>query len=102
MLFPLPVPFIRSWSPDSRYLIFWTMSESSSQENPGELRILDVYAGRSVALPSYGLWDWSPDGKWLAAAQIEGETGVWLVTPDRAYMRPLAEGMNCIGVAWRP
>ena len=78
------------------------MPESSSQEEQGELEILDVYTGRSVALPSYGLWDWSPDGKWLAAAQIEGETGVWLVTPDRAYMRPLAEGMNCISVAWRP
>jgi len=101
-LFPLPVPSIRSWSPDSRYLIFWTMPESSSQENPGELKILDVYAGRSVALPSYGLWDWSPDGKWLAAAQIEGEAGVWLVTLDLTSTRQLFEGMNCISVAWRP
>ena len=101
-LFPLPVPFIRSWSPDSRYLIFWIMPESSSPENAGELQVLDVYTGRSVALPSYGLWDWSPDGKWLAAAQLMGEEGVWLLTPDRAYMRPLAEGMKCISVAWRP
>jgi len=102
MLFPFPVPFSRPWSPDGRYLVFWNMPQSSAQANAGELKILDVYADRSVALPSYGLWDWSPDGKWLAAAQIEGETGVWLVTPDRAYMRPLAEGMKCISVAWRP
>ena len=101
-LFPLPMPSIRSWSPDSCYLVFWNVPQSSAQANAGELEVLDVYAGRSVALPSYGLWDWSPDGKWLAAAQIEGETGVWLVTPDRAYMRPLFEGMNCISVAWRP
>jgi len=102
ILFPLPVPFIRPWSPDSRYLVFLNMPQSVAQANAGELEILDVAAGRSVTLPSYGLWDWSPDGKWLAAAQIEGDTGVWLITPDRAYMRPLAEGMKCFSVAWRP
>jgi Tol biopolymer transport system component len=100
ILFPLSVPFIQPWSPDSRYLVFWNVPLSTA--HAGELEVLDVNAGRSVALPSYGMWDWSPDGRWLAAAQIEGETGVWLLTPDRAYMRPLAEGLKCLSVAWRP
>jgi Tol biopolymer transport system component len=101
-LFPLPVPFIRSWSPDSRYVVFVVVPDSSSQNESSQLGILDVSTSQSVMLPSIGLWDWSPDGKWLAVAQMNGEGGVWLVTPDLTSMRQLAEGMNCIGVAWRP
>jgi len=102
ILFPFPLPFIRSWSPDSRYVIFGVMSDSSAEIESFQLGILDVSTSQSVMLPSIGHWDWSPDGKWLAAAQMYGEGGVWLVTPDLTSMRQLAVGMSCINVAWKP
>ena len=36
------------------------------------LVILNVVTGQAVTLPGHG-FDWSPDGRWLAGRQIEGE-----------------------------
>jgi Tol biopolymer transport system component len=98
----VPLPFLRVWSPDSRYLILWVTSNSPSEDNRGELDALDMNTGQTRPLSSAGLWDWSPDGQWLAVAQLSEDKGVWLVTPDLSSIRQLAERMNCVSVAWRP
>ena len=98
----IPMPFLisRSWSPDGRYLLYWVQPVSQTQNEMGELRILDTRTDQVVALPGVGLWDWSPDGKWLAMA-IQNEA-MLLAAPDFASIRWLNEGMDCITVAWRP
>ncbi len=89
-----------AWSSDNRHVAFWA-EESNYQGVTPTVGILNVVTGDAAILPGRD-FDWSPDGKWLAVAQMNGEAGVWLITPDRSFVRKLAGGMNCISVAWRP
>lgn len=69
-------PYYQSWSPDGRKLIFTNGGYRSAQvdkwlsiynTSTGEVRDL---IPKEVLVP--GAIDWSPDGKWIAVAAVEG------------------------------
>jgi len=99
MLFPFLMR--RSWSPDGRYLLYWVLPVSQGQDEMGELRVWDTRTDQVVTLPAVGLWDWSPDGKWLAIAP-QSEGGVLLAAPDLSSVGWLHEELTCVTVAWQP
>jgi WD40 repeat protein len=97
---PLNLLGQRVWLDGGRYLILVAQSESSTTQLLGDMIILDTQTGKQMLGPRTGLWDRSPDGKWLAVPQ--GDQGVLLVTADLAAIHRLTDVMGCYSVAWRP
>lgn len=69
-------PIYQSWSPDSTKLAFTNGGYRSAQVNKW-LSIFDVATGRvDDIIPKEtlvtGMVNWSPDGKWIAVAAVEG------------------------------
>jgi Tol biopolymer transport system component len=87
-----------AWSPDSRYVGFWTVPATSRDTTVGIVGALDAATGQAATIAGRD-FDWSPDGQWLAIPQ--DPTGALLVAPDLSAMRWL-DLPNCSTVAWRP
>ncbi len=88
----------RAWSPNGRYLVLAAQRFSSPSVLQLETIVVwDTQTGQATALPG-GMWDWSPDGEWLAVTRPQG---VWLIKPDMSAMHWLKLAA-CSNVAWKP
>jgi hypothetical protein len=97
---PLTLLEQRVWLDGGRYLILVTQAESSTAQLLGDMIILDTQTGKHMLGPRTGIWDRSPDGKWLAVPQ--GNQGILLVTADLSVVHRLTDVTGCYSIAWRP
>jgi len=96
-----------SFSPDGRYLVLTGQDrDDATGDDHGALLLHDIAANRTTPfltrLPFFlasAVYDWSPDGRWLALAMDDNL--VALVAPDEGQVEMLPHTAGaCTSVAW--
>jgi Tol biopolymer transport system component len=96
-----------AWSPDSRRIAWQLFGIPTAQDENSALAILDLDSLSVTVLHKYPIIGgsgigpdhlaWSPDGKWLAAANQgelaeDGKVSLWVINPDGSEEHHIASG----------